>query len=149
MSARVGVAVTAVLLALYIVLVGQRAVLLLGSGDAVGVAMGVALVVLPLIAVWALGRELWFGVRAEQLGRRLEAEGGVPEEDVAVRPSGRIVRADADALFPAYRAEVEAAPEDWRAWYRLGLAYDASGDRRRARAAVRTAIRLESTRRAR
>ena len=149
MSARVGVAVTAVLLALYIVLVGQRAVLLLGSGDAIGVAMGVALVVLPLIAVWALGRELWFGVRAEQLGRRLEAEGGVPEEDVAVRPSGRIVRADADALFPAYRAEVEAAPEDWRAWYRLGLAYDASGDRRRARAAVRTAIRLESTRRAR
>ena len=149
MSARVGVAVTAVLLALYIVLVGQRAVLLLGSGDAVGVAMGVALVVLPLIAVWALGRELWFGVRAEQLGRRLEAEGGVPEEDVAVRPSGRIVRADADALFPAYRAEVEAAPEDWRAWYRLGLAYDASGDRRRARAAVRTAIRLEGTRRAR
>ncbi|WP_439594054.1 hypothetical protein [Microbacterium sp.] len=144
MSARIGVAVTAVLLGLYIVLVGQRAVLLLTSGDPIGVGMGVALIVLPLIATWALGRELWFGVRAEQLGKRLGAEGGLPEEDVAVKPSGRVVREDADALFPAYRAQVEAAPDDWRAWYRLGLAYDASGDRRRAREAVRTAIRLES-----
>ncbi|GAA1934056.1 tetratricopeptide repeat protein [Microbacterium aoyamense] len=144
MSARIGVAVMAALLALYIVLVGQRAVLLLVSGDPVGVGMGVALIVLPLIATWALGRELWFGVRAEQLGKRLETEGGLPDEDVAVKPSGRVVRSDADALFPAYRAAVEASPEDWRAWYRLGLAYDASGDRRRAREAVRTAIRFES-----
>ena len=45
--------------------------------------MGVALVVLPIIAAWALGRELWFGVRAEQLARRLEAEGAVPAEEVA------------------------------------------------------------------
>lgn len=143
MSARIGVAVMAALLVLYIVLVGQRAWLLLTSGDGVAIAMGVALIVLPLIAIWALGRELWFGVRAEQLGKRLEAEGGLPADEVAVRPSGRVVREDADAAFPAHRADVEAHPDDWRAWYRLGLAYDASGDRRRARAAVRTAIRLE------
>jgi cytochrome c-type biogenesis protein CcmH/NrfG len=147
MSARIGVAVMAVLLALYIALVAQRAWLLLVSGDPVGVLMGVALVVLPLIAVWAVGRELWFGVRAERLGRRLEAEGALPAEEIAVRPSGRAVRAEADALFPTYRADVEAHPDDWRAWYRLGLAYDASGDRRRAREAVRTAIRLEGAQR--
>ena len=144
MSARIGVAVMAALLALYIVLVAQRAWLLLVSGNPVGIAMGVALVVLPVIAVWALGRELWFGVRADRLGRRLGAEGGLPEEEVGLRPSGRVLRDDADAAFPAYRAAVEAAPDDWRAWYRLGMAYDAAGDRRRARAAVRTAIKLES-----
>lgn len=149
MSARIGVAVMAVLLALYIVLVAQRAWLLLVSGDPVGVLMGVALFVLPVIAGWALGRELWFGVRAERLARRLEAEGGLPSDEVHVRPSGRAVRSEADALFPAYRADVEADPDDWRAWYRLGLAYDASGDRRRAREAVRTAIRLESAERRR
>ncbi|MHC2999209.1 hypothetical protein [Microbacterium sp. HJ5] len=149
MSARLGVAVMAVLLALYIALVGQRAWLLLTSGDAVGVLMGVVLVVLPLIATWAVGRELWFGVRAEQLGRRLGEEGRLPDEQVAVRPSGRVVRADADAVFPAYRADVEEHPDDWRAWYRLGLAYDASGDRRRAREAVRKAIGLESAERRR
>lgn len=131
-------------LALYIVLAGQRAWLLLVSGDAVAIAIGVALVVFPLVAVWALGRELWFGWRAEQLGRRLEAEGALPSDEVSVRPSGRVVRADGDSVFPAYRADVEAHPDDWRAWYRLGLAYDAAGDRRRAREAVRTAIRLEA-----
>jgi cytochrome c-type biogenesis protein CcmH/NrfG len=143
MSARIGVVVMTALLALYIVLVGQRAWLLIASGDGVAVAMGLALVVLPLIAVWAIGRELWFGVRAQRLGRRLEAEGALPQEEVAVRPSGRVRRDDAEALFPAYRADVERDPEDWRAWFRLGLAYDAAGDRRRAREAVRTAIRLE------
>lgn len=144
MKAKVGVAVMAALLVLYIALVGWRAVLLLGTGDPVGVTMGVALIVLPAIAVWGLGRELWFGWRAEQLGRRLEADEDLPAEAVGVRPSGRVLREDADALFPRFRAEVEVAPEDWRAWYRLGLAYDASGDRRRAREAVRTAIRLEA-----
>lgn len=147
MSARVGVAVMAVLLALYIALVAQRAWLLLISGDPVGVLMGAVLVVLPVIALWALGRELWFGVRAQQLGRRLESEHALPTEEVDVRPSGRVVRSEADALFPSYRAEVEANPDDWRAWYRLGLAYDASGDRRRAREAVRRAIRLEGAER--
>lgn len=143
MTARIGVAVMAVLLTLYIVLVAQRAWLLLTSGEPVAIAMGVGLVILPVLAVWALGRELWFGVRAQRLGRRLESEGGLPEEAVGVRPSGRVVREDGDALFPVYRADVEAHPDDWRAWYRLGLAYDAAGDRRRARAAVRKAIELE------
>ncbi len=144
MSARIGVVVMAVLLAVYIGLVGHRAVLLVLSGDPVGIAMGVALIVLPLVAVWALGRELWFGVRAQQLAGRLEADGALPDDEVEVRPSGRVIRADGEAVFPRYRADVEANPEDWRAWYRLGLAYDAAGDRRRAREAVRTAIRLES-----
>jgi cytochrome c-type biogenesis protein CcmH/NrfG len=143
MTARIGVVVMAALLALYIVLVGQRAWLLIVSGDPIGVTMGIALIVLPVIAAWALGRELWFGVRAQQLGRRLESEGGLPADEVAVRPSGRVMREDGDAVFPAYRADAEAHPDDWRAWYRLGLAYDAAGDRRRAREAVRTAIRLE------
>lgn len=143
MSARIGVAVMAAVLALYVVLVGQRAVLLLASGDGIGITLGLALIVLPLLATWAVGRELWFGWRADVLGRRLEGEDALPADDVAVRPSGRVVRADGDAVFPQYRADVEANPDDWRAWYRLGLAYDAAGDRRRAREAVRRAIRLE------
>ncbi|HEX5856549.1 MAG TPA: hypothetical protein VFY91_00430 [Microbacterium sp.] len=145
MSARIGVAVMAALLALYIVLVGQRGWLLLVSGDPVGVAMGIALFVLPLIAGWALVRELMFGRSAERLGARLEEDGALPDEVVAVRPSGRVLREEADALFPVYRDAVEDAPEDWRAWYRLGLAYDAAGDRRRARSAIRQAIRLEAS----
>lgn len=134
----------AAVLVLYLALVSQRAFLLLTTGDPVGVTMGVALFVLPLIAAWAIGRELWFGMRAESLGRRLEREGALPEEQLSVRPSGRVDRDEAEALFPKYRDAVESAPEDWRAWYRLGLAYDGAGDRRRARSAVRQAIKLET-----
>lgn len=144
MSARVGVAVMAVALILYILLVAQRGWLLVTSGDPVGIAMGVALFLLPALALWGLWREIAFGRRAEALGRRLEAENALPAEELDVRPSGRPDRAQADALFPAYRADVEQHPDDWRAWYRLGLVYDGAGDRRRARQAVRKAIALES-----
>ncbi|KTS13670.1 MULTISPECIES: hypothetical protein [Microbacterium] len=147
MRVRLAVALMTVLLLLYVFLAGQRAIVLLASGEPIGVTMGVALIVLPLLALWAIGRELWFGVRAQRLGERLDAEGGLPDEDLPVRPSGRIEREDGDALFPRYRADVEAHPDDWRARYRLGLAYDAAGDRRRAREAIRTAIRLESAER--
>ena len=147
MRVRLAVALMTVLLLLYVFLAGQRAIVLLASNETVGVVMGVALIVLPLLALWAIGRELWFGVRAQRMGERLDAEGGLPDEDLPVRPSGRIEREDGDALFPRYRADVEAHPDDWRARYRLGLAYDAAGDRRRAREAIRTAIRLETAER--
>lgn len=140
MTTRIGVGIVAIALALYIILVGQRAWIMLTSGSAVGVAMGVALTILPLIAAWALGRELLFGRAAARLGRQLEHEGGLPPEEVSVRPSGRVAREDGDALFPTYRDAVEEHPEDWRTWYRLGLVYDAAGDRRRARGAIREAI---------
>jgi len=143
MSTRIGVAVMAVMLALYILLVAQRWWVLVTSGELVAVLIGVALTVIPVIAAWALVRELLFGRAAARLGGVLEAEGGLPDEAVGVRPSGRVLREDADALFPKYRAAVEAAPEDWRAWFRLGIAYDAAGDRRRARSAIREAIRFE------
>ena len=42
------------------------------------------------------------------------------------------------------RHDLENAPADWRRWYRLAVAYDVAGDRRRARAAMRTAIARES-----
>jgi len=145
MSARIGVAVMAVLLALYIALVAQRAWLLLTSGEPIGIVMGAALVVLPLIAAWALWREIAFGLGTQRLGRLLEAEHALPSEQIDVRPSGRPDRAQADALFPAYRSAVEASPDDWRGWFRLGLAYDGAGDRPRAREAMRTAIRLEKS----
>ena len=144
MTTRIGVVVMAALLALYLVLVGQRAVIFIGTGEPVAVAIGVALLVLPVIGVWALVREILFGVRAERLGRLLEANGELPAEELPVRPSGRVERDAADDVFPRYQAEVEAAPTDWKAWYRLGLAYDGAGDRRRARAAIREAIHLYS-----
>jgi len=136
----VGSVFMAVLLVLYMWVAGYQAFIMMSSGNGVVIAMGIALLVLPLIGVWALIRELSFGIRSGRLITRLQAENGLPEDTLEHRPSGRTIRESADEEFPLYAAEVEAAPESWRAWMRLGLAYDASGDRRRARSAVRTAI---------
>jgi Flp pilus assembly protein TadD len=64
----------------------------------------------------------------------------MPDEPVETLPSGRPDRAQADAAFPRYQAEAEADPESWHAWMRLGIVYDACGDRKRARRSIREAI---------
>jgi hypothetical protein len=137
--------VMAALLLLYLVLVVQHAVLLIQTGILVGQLEGIALIVLPIVGAWALASEIVFGVRAQRLLGLMTERGKLPVDDLPHRPSGRPDRAAADAEFPKYQAEVEAAPGDWTRWYRLALAYDASGDRRRARWATRRAIRIERT----
>ncbi|WP_370544142.1 tetratricopeptide repeat protein [Frigoribacterium sp. VKM Ac-1396] len=148
MKGRTAALVMALLLLLYVVLVGQRAVLFVSTGEPVAIALGVALLVLPLLGLFALVVELRFGLRTQAIVRQLASEGELPVDDLPRRASGRYERESADAAFPAYKEAVEADPDDWRAWFRLGLAYDACGDRRRARQALRWAITLrrDSTR---
>lgn len=131
-----------VVLAFYLVAVGWRGVLLVLDGRPVAVLLGLAVLVLPVVTGWAVWREVRFGVATQGLGRALDAEGGLVVDDLPRTPGGRVDRAAADAAFDRHRAEVESAPEDWRAWYRLATAYDLAGDRRRARAAARRAVAL-------
>lgn len=142
MMSRIGVGVMAACLALYLIVVGQRAVLMIGTGEPIAIGLGVALIVMPLIGAWALYRELRFGLAADRLGRTLDAEGGMPVAETELTPSGRIAKADADPLIARYAQEADAAPADWRARYRLGVVQDAAGRRKDARASIREAIRL-------
>jgi hypothetical protein len=143
MKNRVASLVMAALLVLYLVLVVQYAVLLILDPTPLAKVSGVALIVLPLIGAWALFSDLLFVVRAERLVKRLGAAGELPVDELPRLPSGRPDPAAADAEFPHYQAMVEADPGNWKPWVLLGWAYDASGDRRRARWATRRAIRLE------
>jgi hypothetical protein len=145
LATKLGVAAVTLLLLLYVVFVAGMAVSLF-AGDIVAKIMGAALIVFPVLAVVFIARELLFGMQTERLLRRLADAGELPEDDLPKRPSGRVVREAADEDFPKWKAEVEAAPDDWRAWMRLGLAYSASGDRKRARSALREGIRLEKAR---
>src|SRR3954454_15962443 len=132
--------VLAVVFVAYAALLGWRGVLLVGTGDPIAVGLGIAVLVIPVLGAFLVWRELQFGRRTEVLARELEAAGGLPVDDLPRRPSGRIDRAAADEAFERYKAEAEAAPDDWRVWFRLSTAYDAAGDRKRARATMRTAI---------
>jgi hypothetical protein len=142
-TAKIGAIVMAALLALYLVFVGQYALLLINSEEPAAKAMGFALAVLPLIGAWALIAELTFVTRGQRLIALLGAKGGLPVDDLPRLPSGRIDPKAADEQFGGYQADVESNPGSWESWLRLGLAYDASGDRSRARWATRKAIVLQ------
>ena len=139
---KVGVAALTLLLLFFAVIAVYSAVGFIMAPQPVAKAIGVAVLGVVAVGMWTLWRELRFGLLSERMAAILAAEGNLPVDDLPRTPGGRVDRAAADAEFETYRIEAEAAPGSWRAWYRLGLAYDASGDRRRARGAVHTAGRL-------
>jgi hypothetical protein len=140
-STLVALALT-VLLLLYIVVAAKWGIALVATGEPIAVGLGGAVLVLPALGVWLVVREWSLAVQVQRMADELAAEGRLPVDDLPRSPAGRIDRAAADVAFAAVRADVEAAPEDWSGWFRLGFAYDAARDRRRARAALRTAARL-------
>jgi len=132
-------------LVVYFWLLASRALILIGSGEPLAVALGIGVLLLPIIGIVLVVWELRFGWQTQNLARRLAAEDRLYDDsELPRRASGRIEREAADAHFEVIRTEVEAAPDDWRAWYRLAQAYDLSGDRKRARAAMRHAIELSA-----
>jgi hypothetical protein len=138
------IGVLVLVVAFYAVLIGVKGVGLLASGSLVGQVLGVALLVLPLLGLLLVWREIEFGRRTAVLARQLDAEGGLPVDDLPRRASGRVDRVAADQQFRSMRTQAEARPDDWRVWFRLALAYDTAGDRTRARAAARHALSLHS-----
>lgn len=114
-------------LAFYLALLGVRAVSLLGDPRWVVKGLGLGILLLPVVGLVIVLQEVAFGRASQRLGERLEREDG--DEEVA--------------SFDVRREQVQAAPDDWRAWYRLGEAYGDAGDVGRGRRAVRKAIALE------
>jgi hypothetical protein len=142
LSPRAVAALLVAALVVYLALLGYRGLLLVATGEPLPVTLGLAVLALPLVGAYAAWREVRFGFATQRLARELERSGRWPHEELPRAPSGRPDRAAADALFAVRRAEVEAAPEDWAAWFRLAVAYDDARDRRRARSAMRRAITL-------
>ena len=142
-----GALAVAALLLLYVAFVAQRAVLLIASGRPAGIAIGAAALVIPVLTLWFLAREFAMVRAIDRLTATMRAEDSLDVDDLPRSPGGRIDREVAGEQFEGYRAVVEAEPRSWRAWYRLGWAYDAAGDRRRAREALRQAVSLERAQR--
>ncbi len=142
MRARVTYMVLAAVLVVYFGLVGSRGVILIAQGTPVTVVFGAAVLVLPLIGLWFLWHTTRFARRADRLARELDAEGGLPVDELTRTPSGRIDRDSADAVFVRRQAETEADPGNWRCWFRLAVAYHDARDTPRARKAMQRAIAL-------
>lgn len=143
MRARITVAILTAVLVVYFVLLAERGIALIRTGNLVAVGLGIGVFLLPVIGVVLVVMELRFGAATARLSRQLAAEGALPDDSgLPRRPSGRVDRDAADAHFAEVKTVVEADPDNWRGWYALGHAYDLAGDRRRAREAMRHAIEL-------
>lgn len=140
MKARAALAVAAAALVGVYLLV--RAVDLVRTGTAEGALLGLGVLLLVAVGGVLVAGEVRLATASQRLGQRLFAEGFV-EEDLPVTSSGRVDRDAADALFARRRTEVEATPDDWRAWFLLSSAYDMARDPQRARRAMRKAVALE------
>nr|WP_183358088.1 hypothetical protein [Garicola koreensis] len=132
-----------VLVAIIMTGVVSSAVRFLRADDLIAKSLGAGTLLLVAIGVWFLYHAISFGVRTERLGKILAAEGGLPEDTVERSPGGRPNREQADVQFERFRAQTEAAPQDWRSWYRLAVAYDVAGDRARARRTMKQAIDMQ------
>ncbi|MFE4666369.1 hypothetical protein ACFRI7_26815 [Streptomyces sp. NPDC056716] len=142
MRAKLAYALTAAVLVFYFVLAGSRGVLLIKAGTLLTVTFGVAVLILPVIGVWFLWKNTQFVRKANALAVQLDAEGGLPVDELRRLPSGRVDRDSADEVFARRKAEAEAAPDDWRTWFRLAIAYRDARDTPRARKAMQRAITL-------
>ncbi|MEU3912308.1 hypothetical protein [Streptomyces sp. NPDC029721] len=142
MRAKITYFITAAVLVVYFVLVGSRGLMLIQQGTWLTVTFGVAVLVLPVIGIWFLWMNTRFVTRANQLAAELEAEGGLPVDELERDQYGRILRDSADEVFARRKAETEDAPGDWRTWFRLAIAYHDARDTPRARKAMQRAIAL-------
>lgn len=141
-SAKFGALFMSALVVMYLVLVAERSFALIGSGEAIGIAIGSLMIFLPAVAFWGIFMELRFGLRIEKLGEVLKQENAWPQFPFELRPSGRPTKESAQEVFEQFRQRVISDESNWKTWFALGLAYDAAGDRPRARKAMRRAISL-------
>ncbi|GCD96358.1 hypothetical protein [Embleya hyalina] len=146
MRQRVTALVLIAVLVFYVFLVGSRGMIAIRDGEPVTIVLGLAILLVPVVGAWYIWREVRFGFAMQRLARELEAEGGLPADELARTPGGRVDRDSADEVFERRKAEVEAAPDDWRGWYRLAVAYGDARDNARGRRAMLTAIRLHAGR---
>ena len=125
----------------YVLTLLGRGIILLQEPSLIAIAMGLAILVFPLVALWALFAELQFGLKAQRLSRRLIAL-DIPGLDLDLRASGRATKDSANKELERIQDAVNRDPENWSLWFQLGEAHDAAGERKNARAAIRKAILL-------
>lgn len=106
-------------LAIYLLIAGSRVVVFVQYAIPLEAFAATVVLCIPLLLFWLIWREISFGWAVKEMGRTFDAEG-----------NDRVVHTG------------EPDPDDWRDWYRYGASYEAEGNRKKARAALRRALDL-------
>lgn len=133
---------TSTIVALYFVLVADRAVVFIGTNNPVARGLGFALLLFPMLGAWWLFHEWRVGTTVQRMADDLEYQGRLPIHDGAQDGHGRLTREAQDAVFEVARRGVDLRPDDWAAWFHVAYAYEAAGDRSMARKSLRHAAGL-------
>lgn len=86
------------------------------SGEPAAVGLGLAVLILPVLAGVLVWREVSFGFRMQKLGEQVELVD--------------------DRTLEQRIADAQADPADWLTWYWVGVGYLDVGDKKQARAAL-------------
>lgn len=135
-------AATSSIVALYFALVAGRAVVFIGTSDPIAKALGIALLLFPVLGAWWLLHEWRLGTAVQRMADELESEGRLPIHDGEQDSRGRLTSEAQEAIFEVARRGVELRPDDWAAWFHVAYAYEASKDRSMARKSLRHAAVL-------
>ena len=138
-----------VALVVYFVMLGRIAMAFITSGGPPAIGLGLALMILPLIGIWAMVEHAAGRSHPSAAGPHHPRRGHGARRQRACRgcrPAG-------SSATPPTRCSRRCAanstddPDNWRRWYRLARAYDYAGDRSRAREAMKKAVQMEEGRR--
>lgn len=135
------IAVTA-LLALFVWALAGRVVALVGTGEPIAIALAVGVSLTVAVGVLILFKEWQLAATVQKMSNILAARGELITDSLPRSPGGRIDREYADQQFDQLRNVTHDSPDSWESWFQLGFGYDASGDRKHARQALRNAAKL-------
>lgn len=99
--------------------------------------LGASVIVIGALGIYVIARELQFGFRVARMTERVDFS-GKPERGSVLTTQ------DKQRLFDEAVRAIESQDSDWQSWYHMAVAYDVSGDRPRAREAMRHALSLFS-----
>lgn len=119
-----------------------RIVAMIKTGHPLMVSIGIAISLVLFTLVYAIVSEWRTALVVSHMGDELGRQGKLVADTLTRSPGGRIDRGVADEQFESIRQTAESNPDDYAALYNLAFAYDACGDRKRARSTLRQAAKL-------
>lgn len=129
------------LLAVFMWAAAVRLAAMIATGHPLMIAIAVAVALVLIAVLYAIYSEWRTAMTVSTMSREFERDGLLVVDDLPRSPGGRIDRTIADEQFVTIREQAQDNPNDPVALYNLAFAYDASGDRKRARATLRAAVK--------
>jgi len=132
MARRIAI-ILSLILSVYLFFAASRGLDLLRAEDSGVKALGLAVLILPLLGVIVVIREIRFGRTSYQMGQTIN-ESYLPMSDLTDDEK----KINLDQVIARAKNELTS----WQAWYSVALAYDLLNERKLAREAMRHSVEL-------